>query len=283
VKPVTFSNFAEQWYATYPDNKGLKRSTRIGYRQILDLHLISAFGELRLELLDLDCLDRYMASKRGKVGPASINRHLNLLNLILKRAIKRGALAPNANPVPLVDRPKEPRRRWAILTPAEIVRTANAFSELAAEAAACPPARVHSQPEIDPQLRVAWLEQSRVIFLVSIACGMRRGELLGLRWRHVDLVDMVIRVEETWVRAHLETPKSEAGERTISLSQVIAVFRTPRANRVQRRRRARVLPPADRQTGGPPVPGAPQGSARPGKGDEEDAPVPGRQAYVDHE
>lgn len=210
LRPTSFGEFAEQWFEAYPDTRGLKRSTRRSYRQILDIHLIPAFGELRLELLDLDRLDRYMAVKRKEVGPASINRQLNLLNLILKGAIKRGALRPNANPVPLVDRPKEPRRRWAILTPAEISRVLSAFAQLAGETAAD-----------DPERR-AWLEQARVMFLVVVACGLRRGELLGLRWRHVDLVDMVVRVEETWVRGAVDTPKSEAGERTIAISQVVA-------------------------------------------------------------
>lgn len=211
LKPATFDEFAEQWYGTYPDLKGLKRSTRRSYRQLLDLHLLPAFGELRLELLDLDRLDRYMAAKRsgdGALGPASVNRHLNLLNLILTSAIKRGALRPNANPVPLVDRPKEPRRRWAILTPAEIGRVSNAFLELA--------------EKTDDERRRKWLLQSRVLFMVSVACGLRRGELLGLRWRHVDFVDVVLRIEETWVRGAVDTPKSEAGERTIAVSQVIA-------------------------------------------------------------
>lgn len=210
LRPTSFEDHAEQWFETYPDRKRLKLSTRKSYRQILDQHLLKAFGELRLELIDIDRVEGYMAAKSkgdDAIGPATINRHLNLLSLLMKAAIKRGALPANGNPVPLVDRPKEPRRRWAILTPAEIIRIANAFTELAGEAS----------EDIDRR----WLEQCRVIFMVVVACGLRRGEVLGLRWRHVDLVDMVVRVEETWVRYRVESPKSEASERTIAISQVI--------------------------------------------------------------
>ena len=55
--------------------------------------------------------------------------------------------------------------------------------------------------------------------------AMRSGEVRGLRWRHISLADPdgpVLRVEETWVRHSVDTPKSAAGERTIALGQRLA-------------------------------------------------------------
>jgi len=55
--------------------------------------------------------------------------------------------------------------------------------------------------------------------------GLRRGELQGIRWRNVHLADpegAFLRVSETWVRYCTDTPKSQAGERTIALGQRIA-------------------------------------------------------------
>src|SRR3954470_20548689 len=40
---LTFKVFAEEWQDSYPDAKGLKRSTRDGYRQIIQRHLVPAF------------------------------------------------------------------------------------------------------------------------------------------------------------------------------------------------------------------------------------------------
>lgn len=71
-----------------------------------------------------------------------------------------------------------------------------------------------------------WREQARVIFLTIIDTGMRRGELQGLRWRDVELADPEgpkLRVRETWVRNRQDTPKSEAGERTIALDEASPV------------------------------------------------------------
>lgn len=61
----------------------------------------------------------------------SVNRQLNLLSLILGSALKKGKI--RANPVALVDRPPEPRRRWKILTPIEIQSVERALDDLIEE------------------------------------------------------------------------------------------------------------------------------------------------------
>jgi integrase len=71
----------------------------------------------------------------------------------------------------------------------------------------------------------SWREQARVIFLLLVDTGIRRGEVLGLRWRTVALADPAgprIRIEETFTRQRVETPKSESSERTIEVSQPVA-------------------------------------------------------------
>ncbi len=79
------------------------------------------------------------------------------------------------NPVTGIHRPREPRRRWTILSPLEVGRVDRAFTELAE-------AETHST-------RQARLEQARVVFLTVVSAGLRRGEVLGLGWRDVDLAD----------------------------------------------------------------------------------------------
>jgi integrase len=127
----------------------------------------------------------------------------------VRSARKRGLL--RANPVELVDRPKEKRRRWRILDPSEVQRVQTAFTELL-------------EAEADERER-AWITQARIVFMVVYGTGLRRGEVLGLRWHRVRLADPsgpTIRVEETYVRNRIDTPKSEASERTIALGDVVA-------------------------------------------------------------
>jgi integrase len=63
------------------------------------------------------------------------------------------------------------------------------------------------------------------VFAVVYGLGLRRGEVLGLRWRHVRLADPegpTLRVEETFVRNRRETSKSAASTRTVALGRVVA-------------------------------------------------------------
>jgi site-specific recombinase XerD len=155
-------------------------------------------------------LDHYVAAQLDDgQSPASVNRHLNVVSLIVRAARKKGLL--RSNPVELVDRPKEARRRWRILTPAEVARVRVAFAELECDAA-------------DDDER-AWIRQCGQVFVVVYSTGIRRGELLGLKWGRVRLADPEgpsLRIDETFVRDAVDTPKSEASERTISLGPVAA-------------------------------------------------------------
>jgi integrase len=209
LEPVTLATFAREWLDTYPDQKGLKRSTREGYTSIVELHLIPVLGGKRLDTIDVAELDHYVATKRRQgYAPRTLNRHLNLLSELFNAALRRGLV--RANPVAAVDRPKEPRRHWRILSPMEVGAVARAFQELADEA------------EADER---PGLEQALVVFLTVLGAGLRRGEILGLRWRDVALADpegATLRVRETFVRNQAETPKSEAGERTIELDRLLA-------------------------------------------------------------
>jgi integrase len=213
LEHMTLAAFAREWLDTYrvadPADGGLKRSTRDGYESIVDNHLVPALGHHRLEAIDVAVVEAYVARmQRGGYAARTINRHLNLLHSLFKAAAKRKLV--RENPVGAVDRPREARRRWRILSPVEIAAVERAFGELVGAA--------------EPEER-AWVEQARVVFLTIVGAGLRRGEILGLRWQDVALADPGgprLRVRETFVRNRIETPKSAAGERTIALGDRLA-------------------------------------------------------------
>jgi integrase len=205
-----FAEVAGEWIDTYPKTKKLKASTIEGYRQIIDGHLIPAFGHLKIGELDVQHVDRYVAAMIEKGYSArTVNRHLNVLYGILKAARRQRLIRENV--VELVERPAEPRLRWEILTPAELARVETAFRQL-------------HEHEVDSD-ESAWLEQARVVFLTVAGLGLRRGEVLGLRWRNVFLADPAgprVRISETIVRGKADTPKSSASERTLALGPRLA-------------------------------------------------------------
>ena len=57
-------------------------------------------------------------------------------------------------------------------------------------------------------VRAAADEQHAAIYLTAALTGLRRGELVALRWRDVDFAGESIRVRASYTEGGLTTPKS---------------------------------------------------------------------------
>jgi integrase len=94
----------------------------------------------------------------------------------------------------------------------EVGAVAGAFDNLVAD-----------QEDADERV---WIEQARVVFLVVYGLGLRRGEVLGLRWRSVRLADPEARptltVEAATVLGRDGAPKSQTSRRTLVLDEFLA-------------------------------------------------------------
>ena len=77
-------------------------------------------------------------------------------------------------------------------------------------------------------------------WLLAATTGMRRGELLGMRWCDVDLDEATISIRQIRTVARYEvltlTPKTEKGARTIALDpETVATLRAHRVAQMERR------------------------------------------------
>ncbi len=85
--------------------------------------------------------------------------------------------------------------------------------------------RVVSVEEADALL-AALPDEDRAAWATAFFAGLRRGELLALRWEDVDLPAGVLRVERGYddkAREFIE-PKSRAGRRTVPIAAVLREF-----------------------------------------------------------
>jgi integrase len=136
----------------------------------------------------------------AQLSPKTIQNHLLLLNVMLRRAVVWRLI--RTNPISSIDRPSVAQPEMSVLTEAEIARLGSAYDELADGA---------SDAE-----RPWWL-LAKAIVLTALGTAMRRGELIGLRWSSVNLLEGKTEVREAFVRGRFTTPKSKASRRVVEL------------------------------------------------------------------
>jgi integrase len=132
---------------------------------IIDIHL-KTFFNCPLASVRRQDVQRYITQRSGKASPYSIQKELNVIKHLLRLAIE-WELIP-FNPAQGIKSPRVPAGRVRYLQP----------NELRALVLACP----------------VWL---RPIVALAAMTGMRRGELLGLRWLDVDMAQGCILLPQT--------------------------------------------------------------------------------------
>jgi integrase len=202
----TVSTYLLEWYE-YKKEAWSPRTQELYLHQI-HKHIIPAIGSLPLE--DLSPLDvQKMVSaavNSGKIPTA--NKCRRLLFSAMKQAVRWELI--HKNPVEAVDPVREAKSEVVVWEPEE----AKAFLEAVARHRLYP------------------------AFYLMYASGMRRGELLGLRWR--DLTDTGVRVEQALVMVGntptIGDPKSKLSRRFISLApDALAVLNAHRETQRQER------------------------------------------------
>lgn len=173
---------------------GLKRTTLMDYESYLRVHLVPFFAGRVLDEIEPDDVEAFISLKREQ-GRAvkSITNYLGLLGAIFAYAVRRGWCT--RNPVAMVDKPRsarDPDIRFL------------ASDELEALLAATP------DDLFGPT--------ERVLYLTAAMTGMRRGELLALRWQDVDRYAQLVRVRRTYTRGAFDTPKSRRSSRAVPLA-----------------------------------------------------------------
>jgi len=59
------------------------------------------------------------------------------------------------------------------------------------------------------------------MIMTAVSTGMRISEVLGLKWRAVDLVRGFVNVKERYYRGDTDEPKSERSIRSVPLGYLI--------------------------------------------------------------
>lgn len=185
---LTVKAYLEQWL----DHKEgqVKARTAELYRHLAAHHIIPRVGRKRLDKLTPLDVQGMVSAVAVSGGTRTANMCRTVLYSALKQAIRWQLLA--RNPVEAVDALKETPREMILWTPEEVVRFLDA-------------ARPH---------------RLYALFYLALSTGMRRGELLGLRWQ--DIAGSIVSIRQTVVpigsKITISTPKTKKGQRRVSVS-----------------------------------------------------------------
>src|SRR5262245_52151085 len=166
-KPLSKDSFAEV-AVRYLKYQKVRLTPKAYDREqgIIENHLKPAFPCALASILKSD-IQKYVTERLSKASPYTVHRELSALKYLLTLAVEEWEIIP-VSPAQRVKAPKLPAGRLRYLHPKEI-------SELLQSCA-------------------VWL---RPIVALAVSTGMRRGEIVNLRWLDFDQTHMRILLPQT--------------------------------------------------------------------------------------
>lgn len=171
-------------------------TTYYGYRNIVDRHVGPGLGEVLLsELAPLKIQRYYTETMRTKgLSPNTVHKHHVLLHTALQMAFRQGILTEN--PVDRVEAPREMPAKQLYYTPEQLRMLFQAVEG-------------------------SWLE---IVVKLGGYLGLRRGEICGLRWEHVDIKQKIICIQSVRTTAGgkviEKAPKTQNSARKLGIGEL---------------------------------------------------------------
>ncbi len=196
---TTLAVYLETWLKDYAW-PNLAPRTAEGYEHIIRRHLIPALGNITLMQLKPEHLQRYYSEKltggqfdsSGSLSAQTVRHHHTALHKALQTAVEWGLLNRNAADA---------------VSPPHVQR---------------PEMQTWDEDEITNFLEAAKTTPYHCLFYLALFTGMRRSELLALRWQDVDFIMSQIYVSRSLHvlkggKVVFKSPKTAKGRRTVAL------------------------------------------------------------------
>lgn len=159
----SFAKASQAWFDSERIAQAWKPGTIGQYRRSRE-HLESYFRG-PVAAIDAERIDEYRDWALSELSPATVSRHLTVLNLILVWAKRKKKIRDK----PTIRYPKVRQRKGVALPPEKVSMLARSFDD----------------------------EQARTAFLTFVTAELRRFELQALRWKDVDLLAKRLRVVDS--------------------------------------------------------------------------------------
>ena len=216
---IRFSDYIRHWLEQV--RRRVDEVTYQGYETLAKSHILPYFDQsgLLLQQIARADLQAYLDEKashgrkdgKGGLSPKSIRMHKNILHQTLNEAVKNGLIT--SNPCQLLDLPSVPRYEAGFYT--------------------C--------EQLKALLQAAKGDPLYPLIQIAILYGLRRSELLGLKWDSIDFVQKTLTVRHTVSKVTKavakDKTKTASSYRSFPLTEEAAlIFRQLKAEENRNRR-----------------------------------------------
>ena len=200
----SFGQYAEDWIKTFKLQK-LKPTTLKGYQAILRSHFYPVWKELPIDQISTKTVQDFLCAKKN-LSYKYLNDMRVFLAQIMDSALRDG---------------------WISVNPAKDHRIFNPSNRQPVERQAL---TIESVREIIPLLSELG-RHDRLYLALVIFTGMRRGEVLALRWEDISVDDNLIHVKRNVTYSNnqpfIGTPKTKSGFRSVPILEDLLNFLSP--------------------------------------------------------
>ena len=194
IKPekTTVAHYLQRWLSDYA-KPNLSPRTVEGYEHILQRYVLPDLGNIALAQLKPEHLQQYYSLKLNNgLSGQTVRHHHTVLHKALQTAIE-----------------------WGLIT-------RNVADAVSAPRAESKEMQVWNEDEIGQFLEVARNTQYYALFYTALFTGMRRSELLALRWQDIDFLLSQIYINRSLHalkggKVIFKAPKSAKGRRTVAM------------------------------------------------------------------
>lgn len=194
---LTLADLLNQFLRGYVKTK-YSQKTQDAYQMIMERHLIPNLGHILLKQLTPQTIQTYYGQACEKLSARTVHKHHRLLEQSLKYGVRQGYLG--CNPCDLVDSPSWKARPMRTLTP----------------------------EELEGLLEVASSSRFHPVIYTAVSTGLRQAELLGFKWRDIDLDLQSISLCQVLYKhrgiCEFKEPKTSHSKRRVSMTAKLADY-----------------------------------------------------------
>jgi integrase len=180
-KDALFTVFMEQWLENLKFS--IAPTTYDGYYYILKSQIFPYFEPKKIKVKDLTPahLQQYISFKIKTISPNTIIKHFRNISKCLDSAVRQNIIA--FNPAKRIELPKKVKYTGA---------------------------KHYNEKQIEQLLECSKGDPLEIVILLTVFYGLRRSEVLGLKWKSVDFENNTITIQHTVTETNYRTYRTDA-------------------------------------------------------------------------